>query len=106
MIELRDYQDAGGLIEKAGEFEEARQRIRDEANRKRADAANARRDESGKLTMKPVVPQSEGQQAKNGPNPDQNCQDEGIEPTFIPLIGIPGPPRVERTRLKPTCLGR
>ena len=61
----------GGLIEKAGEFEEARQRIRDEANRKRADAANARRDESGKLTMKPVVPQSEGQQAKNGPNPDQ-----------------------------------
>lgn len=31
----------GGLIEKAGEFEEARQRIRDDANRKRAEAASA-----------------------------------------------------------------
>jgi len=52
----------GGLLEKAGEFDAAQQRIRDEANRKRAEAANARRDESGKLTSKPVEPQIEARQ--------------------------------------------
>ena len=52
----------GGLLEKAGEFDAAQQRIREEANRKRAEAANARRDESGKLTSKPVEPQSEARQ--------------------------------------------
>ena len=64
----------GGLIEKAGEFEEARQRIRDDANRKRAEAASAglvgRAAAKAKEEPTLVVPQSEGQQ-KNGPNPDQ-----------------------------------
>lgn len=54
----------GGLLEKAGEFDEAQQRIRDEANRKRADAAKEQiasqaRDDSGKVVSR-VVPQPEG----------------------------------------------
>ena len=53
----------GGLLEKAGEFDAAQKRIRDEANRKRAEAAKEREREvtdTGKTVFKSqVVPQIE-----------------------------------------------
>lgn len=63
----------GGLLEKAGEFEAAQKRIRDEANRKRAEAAKGHefRGNQHVETNEVVVPQPEGQPAKNEPDQDQ-----------------------------------
>lgn len=60
----------GGLLEMAGAFEEGQQRIREEANRKRAEAASGHefRGNQHVETNEVVVPQSEGQLA-NEPEP-------------------------------------
>ncbi|GEM_PF-2446045 len=50
----------GNLLEQSGVWQAEQQRIQGEANRKRAEAADKRRGEDGKLKSKPVVPQSVG----------------------------------------------
>lgn len=72
MDEIRQAGMAIARLEKAGEFEIAQQRIRDEANRKRAEAAKGHefRGNQHVETNEVVVPQPEGQPAKNEPDQD------------------------------------
>ena len=72
----------GGLREKAGEFEIAQQRIRDEANRKRAEAAREQENRGNRYTVAKSVevpPQVEGRPLKNEPEPAQPIRDRKAE---------------------------
>lgn len=74
----------GGLREKAGEFEIAQQRIRDEANRKRAEAAREQENRGNRYTVAKSVevpPQVEGRPLKNEPEPAQPIRDRKAEQT-------------------------
>ena len=71
---IAKLEDIGRLLDGSAEYQAIQQRIRDDANRARSEAANQRRGEDGRLQEKPVAPQCEVQLVRQRSTPGADAK--------------------------------